>query len=289
MVRLIATDMDGTLLNSSHEISKENIEAIKAAQAKGITVAIATGRAFYEARTPVAPTGLKVPYICLNGAEVRDESCNIIHTSKLNHAQIKDITTILDKYNLYYQVYTNARIYTEDKQMDLDIYIDIANKMGHTPDVEKIRASINKRIEQGSLKEVQSYNEVYERDGELVLKFLAFSSDLDKLDQAKAELKKFKHLAVSASSRGNIEITHNDAQKGIALQALAESLKIDMNEVAAFGDNLNDVSMLERVGYSFGMENGVDEVKQIAKYRAGSNEESGVGRGIMQLLNEEIK
>ena len=58
MIKLIATDMDGTLLNAAHEISNENYEAIKYAQSKGITVVIATGRAFYEANGPIAPTDL---------------------------------------------------------------------------------------------------------------------------------------------------------------------------------------------------------------------------------------
>ncbi|WP_414042159.1 Cof-type HAD-IIB family hydrolase [Macrococcus animalis] len=288
MIKLIATDMDGTLLNSAHEVSEENIKAIQYAQSKGVTVVIATGRAFYEANTPIKPTGLKVPFICLNGAEVRDEEFNIMHTSKLSDQQIKDVTSILDKYDLYYQVYSSARIYTEDKKKDLQIYLDIAEKMGHTPDVEKIRNSIQKRIDNGSLKEVSSYQEVYDRDGEIVMKFLAFSSDLEKLDAAKAELRTFKHLAVSASSRGNIEITHNDAQKGIALEAICEKLQIDMNQVMAIGDNLNDISMIEKAKYSYAMENGTEEVKAAANYMAGSNEESGVGRAIMQVMNEEV-
>ncbi|UOB20399.1 Cof-type HAD-IIB family hydrolase [Macrococcus armenti] len=289
MVKLIATDMDGTLLNSAHEVSEENIKAIQYAQSKGVTVAIATGRAFYEANTPVKPTGLKMPFICLNGAEVRDEDFNIIYTSKLNNEQIKRITNVLKQHDLYYQVYTSARIYTEDKEKDLHIYIDIAEKMGHTPDVEKIRRSIQKRIDNGSLKEVQSYDEIYERDGEIVLKFLAFSSDLDKIDAAKEALASYNSLAVSSSSRGNIEITHNDAQKGIALQAICEQLNITMDEVMAIGDNLNDVSMLERAKYSFAMSNGAEEVKQVAKFIAGDNEESGVGRAIMQVMNGEIE
>lgn len=161
--------------------------------------------------------------------------------------------------------------------------------MGHTPDVEKIRKSIQKRIDNGSLKEVDSYDEIYKRDGEIVLKFLAFSSDLSKIDTAKAELDEYSSLAISSSSRGNIEITHYDAQKGIALEAICEKLNITMDEVMAIGDNLNDVSMLELAKYSFAMSNGAEEVKQIAKYMAGDNEESGVGRAIMQVMNGEIK
>ena len=114
MIKLIATDMDGTLLNAGHEITTMNQEAIKFAQANGITVVIATGRAFYEAQTPVAETDLKVPYICLNGAEVRDESFNIMSTSHLNHDLVHKITTALKNNHIYYQIYTNRGIYTED-------------------------------------------------------------------------------------------------------------------------------------------------------------------------------
>ena len=67
----------------------------------------ATGRAFYEASTPMAETDLKVPYICLNGAEVRDESFNIMNTSHLNHELVERIKAILDREDVYYQVYTN--------------------------------------------------------------------------------------------------------------------------------------------------------------------------------------
>lgn len=150
MIKLIATDMDGTLLNSAHEISEENIEAIKLAQANGITVAIATGRAFYEANMPVKPTGLRVPYICLNGAEVRDEEFNIIHTSKLSNGQIKEITAVLAKYDIFYQVYTNFGIYTENKEKDLEIYLDISVQGGSVPDVEKIAEGIERRIANGT-------------------------------------------------------------------------------------------------------------------------------------------
>ena len=152
MIKLIATDMDGTLLNAAHEISQENQEAIKFAQEHGITVVIATGRAFYEANTPVAETDLKVPYICLNGAEVRDETFNIMSTSHLNHSLVSKITSTLKRKDIYYQVYTNRGIYTENPQRDLEIYIDIAERAGQKADVEKIENSIQKRIDNGTLK-----------------------------------------------------------------------------------------------------------------------------------------
>ncbi|WP_270247083.1 Cof-type HAD-IIB family hydrolase [Staphylococcus capitis] len=287
MIKLIATDMDGTLLNAAHEISQENQEAIKFAQEHGITVVIATGRAFYEANTPVAETDLKVPFICLNGAEVRDETFNIMSTSHLNHSLVSKITSTLKEKDIYYQVYTNRGIYTENPQRDLEIYIDIAERAGQKADVEKIENSIQKRIDNGTLKIVDNYDKIEDIPGELIMKILAFDSDLGKIDLVGQELAQSPNLAVSSSSRGNLEITHSDAQKGIALSTIAKQLGIDLKDVMALGDNLNDVSMLERVGYSVAMDNAAPEVKTVAKYVTDSNENSGVGKAIKKFLKEE--
>ncbi|MBL7572595.1 HAD family hydrolase [Staphylococcus saccharolyticus] len=287
MIKLIATDMDGTLLNAAHEISSTNQEAIKFAQEHGITVVIATGRAFYEANTPVAETDLKVPYICLNGAEVRDESFNIMSTSHLNHSLVKKITTTLKDKDIYYQIYTNRGIYTEDPKRDLAIYIDIAERAGQKADVTKIKNSIQKRIDNGTLKVVDNYDNIEDIPGELIMKVLAFDSDLGKIDQVGQELALSPNLAVSSSSRGNLEITHSDARKGIALSTIVKQLGVDLKHVMALGDNLNDISMLERVGYPVAMDNATQEVKTIAKYMTDSNENSGVGKAIMKFLKSE--
>ena len=114
------------------------------------------------------------------------------------------------------------------------------------------------------------------------MKILAFDSDLGKIDLVGQELAQSPNLAVSSSSRGNLEITHSDAQKGIALSTIAKQLGIDLKDVMALGDNLNDVSMLERVGYSVAMDNAAPEVKTVAKYVTDSNENS---ESVKQLRN----
>lgn len=286
MVKLIATDMDGTLLNAAHEVSQENIEAIQYAQSRGVTVTIATGRAFYEANDPIKPTGLKVPYICLNGAEVRDESFDIVHTSSLNHELYQRIRNVLVRENIYYQIYTNFGIYTEDPERDLAIYLDIAKYSGQQPDVEKIRQYINHRIEIGTLKVVNNYDNIESVTGELIMKVLAHDTDLDKIARVKAELSESSNLAVSSSSKGNLEITHIDAQKGLALCAIAEKLGIDMKDTMAIGDNLNDKSMLDRAGIAVAMDNALPELKENATFVTASNEESGVAKAIYRVLGE---
>ncbi|REH84566.1 Cof-type HAD-IIB family hydrolase [Staphylococcus felis] len=284
MVKLIATDMDGTLLNAAHEVSDENIKAIQYAQSQGVTVVIATGRAFYEAQDPIAPTGLKVPYICLNGAEVRDESFDIVHTSSLNHELYQRIRQELDRHHIYYQVYTNMGIYTEDPERDLAIYIDIAERSGQKADVEKIRKHIQHRIDIGTLKIVGNYDHLEDIPGELIMKVLAFDTDLEKIERVKARLSEKSNLEVSSSSRGNIEITHADAQKGTAVASIAEKLGVSLEDTMAIGDNLNDKSMLERVGYPVAMANAIPELKEHAKFVTDTNENSGVAKAIYKVL-----
>ncbi|REI07830.1 Cof-type HAD-IIB family hydrolase [Staphylococcus felis] len=284
MVKLIATDMDGTLLNAAHEVSDENIKAIQYAQSQGVTVVIATGRAFYEAQDPIASTGLKVPYICLNGAEVRDESFDIVHTSSLNHELYQRIRQELDRHHIYYQVYTNMGIYTEDPERDLAIYIDIAERSGQKADVEKIRKHIQHRIDIGTLKIVENYDHLEDIPGELIMKVLAFDTDLEKIERVKARLSEKSNLEVSSSSRGNIEITHADAQKGTAVASIAEKLGISLEDTMAIGDNLNDKSMLERVGYPVAMANAIPELKEHAKFVTDTNENSGVAKAIYKVL-----
>lgn len=210
-----------------------------------------------------------------------------MNTSNLNHELVERIKSILDKDDVYYQIYTNRGIYTEDPTKDLDIYLDIAKQAGQEADVEKIKQGIQKRIDNGTLKVVNSYEEIEDIPGELIMKVLAFNPDLEKINAIGAELSAIPSLAISSSSRGNLEITHSDAQKGIALESIANQLNIDLKDVMALGDNLNDVSMLERVGYPVAVENAMPEVKAVAKYVTDTNENSGVGKAIMKLLKEE--
>ena len=136
-----------------------------------------------------------------------------MNTSNLNHELVERIKSILDKDDVYYQIYTNRGIYTEDPTKDLDIYLDIAKQAGQEADVEKIKQGIQKRIDNGTLKVVNSYEEIEDIPGELIMKVLAFNPDLEKINAIGAELSAIPSLAISSSSRGNLEITHSDAQK----------------------------------------------------------------------------
>ena len=136
---------------------------------------------------------------------------------------IEQITDVLNQDDVYYQVYTNFGIYTEDPQKDLDIYIDIAEHAGQKADVEKIRSHIQHRIDQGTLKVVDNYDQITGRRGEIVMKILAYDADVEKIERVSKQLAQHSNLAISSSARGNIEITNAYAQKELRLKRLRDS------------------------------------------------------------------
>lgn len=289
MVKLIAIDMDGTLLTPEHSISPRTILAINKALEQGIQVVIATGRAFYEAHGIVREYDLNIPYICLNGAQIRNEQHEIVENYPMNNELITEVTDVFKSEDVFYQVYTDRAIYTTSIERDIDIFIELAEQSGGNPDVEKIRRLMRERMAKTSLKEVENYREIYEREDEHVLKFLAASSNKPKLIRTKSYLNEIDQLAVSSSSYGNVEVTRKDAQKGIALEKIAEELNVDLKDAMAIGDNLNDISMLKRAGTAVAMGNATSEVKAIADVVTGTNIEDGVATAIENILNNEYE
>lgn len=289
MVKLIAIDMDGTLLTPEHSITPRTILAINKALEQGIQVVIATGRAFYEAHGIVREYDLNIPYICLNGAQIRNEQHEIVENYPMNNELITEVTDVFKSEDVFYQVYTDRAIYTTSIERDIDIFIELAEQSGGNPDVEKIRRLMRERMAKTSLKEVENYREIYEREDEHVLKFLAASSNKPKLIRTKSYLNEIDQLAVSSSSYGNVEVTRKDAQKGIALEKIAEELNVDLKDVMAIGDNLNDISMLKRAGTAVAMGNATSEVKAIADVVTGTNIEDGVATAIENILNNEYE
>lgn len=289
MVKLIAIDMDGTLLTPEHSITPRTILAINKALEQDIQVVIATGRAFYEAHAIVSEYDLNIPYICLNGAQIRNEQHEVMENYPMNYDLISEVADVFKSEDVFYQVYTDKAIYTTSIERDIDIFIELAEQSGGGSDVEKIRRLMRERLAKTSLKEVSNYREIYEQEDEQVLKFLAASANKPKLVRTKNYLNEIDQLAVSASSYGNIEVTRKGAQKGVALEKMAADLDVDLKDTMAIGDNLNDISMLKRVGTAVAMGNATTEVKAIADIVTGTNIEDGVAVAIENVLNNEYE
>jgi Cof subfamily protein (haloacid dehalogenase superfamily) len=284
MIKCIATDMDGTLLTATQQITVENREAILKAKEKGLEVVVATGRSFQEARFVLEESGLKLPMICVNGAEVRSGDGEIVASNPLDKALARQAALRLVESGVYFEVYTNKGTYTEDEDKAISIIVDIFSTANPEVPIDKIAEAAEERMHKGLVTKIEHYDQLFEDDQYEIYKLLAFSLDDDKLGAARNGLKEITGLAISSSGRENIEITSLDAQKGIALEKFVSSRGITMEETMALGDNFNDMSMLERVGRPVAMGNAAQEIKVLCGEVTLTNEESGVGKAIMQVL-----
>ena len=290
MVKLIVSDMDGTLLNEKMTISQANADAIREAENQGIPFMVATGRGFTEAKPLLEEAGLSCPIITLNGAQVYDEDGTILKTAGITKDTARKILTIIRDHNLYCEVTTGKGIFSDNKAKRIE---SVASLLFETnPDTTYKMAVIlaAARLEIMNINYIDNYDELIEDETIDILKIIAFSQDGSKtLDPVSVELDEIGDLAITSSFENNIEINHIDAQKGIAVSEMAKKMDIDLDDVMTFGDNLNDLSMLEITGYSFAMENGAQETKNVSKYLTSANNENGVAEGILLALNGRLE
>ncbi|HEX9024914.1 MAG TPA: HAD-IIB family hydrolase, partial [Clostridium sp.] len=112
MIKLIASDMDGTLLNSNHKISKENLEAIKKAESMGVKFTIATGRRFEDVKPLIDENNLKCQSIVLNGGEYIDEEGKVLEGIYIDRKEASQIIDMIIKENIVAEIYTNQGLYS---------------------------------------------------------------------------------------------------------------------------------------------------------------------------------
>lgn len=288
MIRLIAIDMDGTLLSPDHTISEMNKKTIREAQAQGIEVVIATGRSYLEAYEPVHEEGLDLSYICINGAEVRDNTGNLITGTHLLDEDIHKVMAILESYEIDCQLFIDKTVYAKSIQVQVDTFIQLAEAANLTPNVEDIRKEIESRVELGIVQIVDSFDPVLKDHQSEIYKILGTSFNRDNLDVARAALNNIPSLAISSSGAGNLEITNVNAQKGIALTALSRARNIPMEQVMAIGDNYNDLSMMERVGRSVAMGNAPEAIQEACDHITETNSNNGVSVAIQKVLQAQM-
>ena len=283
-MRLVATDMDGTLLNANHEISEKNKQTIQNLQARGIEVIAATGRNFPEAMAPVRQAGLSLPSICINGAEVRNAKGEIIAATHLLPEDIDQAMTTLAKYDIYFDLYIQDNIYALSAEKQIDMFMQVGQSAKQVVPTEAIRESIMERIGKGIIKEVDTYDTILDKHKATVSKILGICHSDEQFERATKELQQSPQVAISSSGKGVIEINHTAAQKGIALEKYAALKGIDMKEVLVIGDNYNDISMMERAGISVAMENAPDNIKAVCSHETASSDADGFALAIEAIL-----
>ncbi|MDE6476483.1 MAG: Cof-type HAD-IIB family hydrolase [Erysipelotrichaceae bacterium] len=285
MVKLFVSDLDGTLLSDNHVISDKNIKAIKEVLNRGHVFMVATGRSWKSVQPLFEPLQIQCPCILLNGALYIDEKGKIQKEIFLENTMIKKILEKLEELDLVYHLYTTKGVAHKDLERAMREYRErLAIHYHRTEEeIEEIVSKSNFFQSDMSIEDITSFLSTVPS----VYKVEIFSNDEEKIKELRSYLKKHAHIQVVGSTNYHLEITHGDAQKGNMLAWALASMGLSKEEVAAFGDNENDISMLKSCVYSYAMGNANEKIKQCANYVALSNNESGVGKAILELLEKE--
>ena len=287
MIKLIASDMDGTLLNSDHKIPKENIELIKFAQKNGIQFVVATGRAYYEALPALNDESIKCDVISFNGGIIYDKNGNIINITPMKLKDLYYTIEILKSLEISYQLYTKNTIYTNSIETDITAYIDLIRANGEEPNEQHLRQEARNRLALGHITEVDNIELYLNQEDNPAIKVIGISNDLEKLKHATELLSGNDNISVTSSGANNVEIMDKKATKGEALKIVADIHDINLKNAIAIGDNLNDQAMLDIVEYSIAMKNGNKDLQKTAKFiTEKTNSEGGVADSVMKLLKE---
>ena len=259
-VRLIATDMDGTLLNSKHELSESFYSIFEQLKERNIKFVAASGRQYY----------------------------NLLKTLD----QVKD-DVIFAAENGSYVVYRAQEIHVQ--AVDKEIVYDLIKIARSIPDTYTIICGKKKAYVESAAPAFIDHLQLYFERFEIVEDLLKVTDDdflkftvCDLAGSEKNSYPHFKHLSdqlkVKVSGPIWLDISHLDANKGRAMEVLQTLYGISEQETMVFGDYLNDIEMLQKAYYSFAMANAHPEAKSVARFSAESNDNDGVVKILEEFL-----
>lgn len=288
MIKLIVSDMDGTLLNRNHQISKGNLEAIRKAEENGIRFAIATGRAYSDVKPLLDENNLTCECILSNGAEYRDENGNILEEVAIEKDSARKIINMIQKDGLSVEIYTDNGFYTIDSKEN-SLKETVRRIQTFNPGTSDEDALEQAKIHPHfiNLNYIENIEEFLNSDIKIA-KFIAFYEDEETTLKVKKTLEDIEGIAISSTFSRNIEINNKKAQKGLILAKVIEKLGIKKEEVIVLGDSYNDISLFTEFPISFAMENAVPEIKELAKYITDTNYNDGVAKAIYKAIAGEV-
>ena len=260
-IKLIATDMDGTLLDSNAELSNYNKEILKALIKNGIEIIFATGRPFESLKKFKDSINNDNCSIICNGAAVADTNGKFLYTKSLDKDSSKMIIDLFNenKNEICLNIYSDGKYYISEEEFYFKKYIEREEIKNRIIGLEKI--------------------EVFE-----FVKVL-FLGEHKELLRLQATINKSIQNADAVFSHPEfLEIIPKGVNKANALKWLCDKNKIDYKNVMAFGDNYNDLDMINLAGIGIAVKDAVDDVKNNADYIAPSHEENGVGKFLKEFF-----
>lgn len=270
-IKLVAADMDGTLLNGQRKITDRTINVIQKAMEKGVFFVPATGRAV-NALPPELKSMKQLRYgIFSNGATVYDfHEKKVVYKHHFNVQRVRELVKFLRQFQVLLSVSVAGQSYGERKPME---HINEYHLSDNT-----------KAIITGSRKLIEDLDEFLKEQRGTVEKMTLVFAAMEERKEVWKILSEISDIQFSSSLPENIEISPKGCNKGDGLLHLAQHLGIKKEEIMACGDADNDREMLENAGIAVVMENGLDSMKAIADYITVSNNKDGVARAMERFI-----
>lgn len=272
--KLIVTDMDGTVLGEDHKITPENKIALKKAEKMGIKIVFATGRFHDSAKEHVEFLDNTMPIISSNGSIIKHPVTDeVLYSNFIDREICLKVMDIIDNYNLKYQIYTDEKILQKYETEEEMIFMK-----------EFIVKNFSDKAEILFKKDLKE-----DVKNSKVLKFNVMEIDKQELlDKVRHDLQFVDNIEITSSWKDNLEIMSEGSHKGKAVEYLSSLFGIDREHIIAFGDNYNDLSMIEFAGIGVAMGNAEEDVKNIANYVTDKNGNSGVAKAINDLVLQKV-
>lgn len=290
MYKLIAVDLDGTMLNSYGEVTENTKRVLKQTKQKGAEVVITSGRSIDSIKYIASEIDSSKYMIAGNGAVVYDRSQNkILYEKYIPKNKALDIIQICEENSIYYNVYTNKTIIADGLRYNVLYYYKENlkkedQKKTHITLVENIENYIKEMNEDEKIMKIFICDKNKTVFNSIVRKFSAIE-DIDILDVS--------HMARKVIKQGTedipieyyyTEISMKDVDKWYALEFLIKKLGIPKEEVMAIGDNVNDRKMIEEAGKGIVMGGSTPKVSEVADYITLDCNNEGVAKAIEKFI-----
>ena len=288
MYKLVAIDLDGTMLNEYGIVTQNTKDIIEKVQQNGIEVIIASGRPIDSIKTIAKEIKSEKYFISGNGAIIYDIAKDeIIYENTLKKQKVLDIIKICEENSIYYNIYTEKEIIAKSLQFNVLYY--------HKENVDKQE---NEKTHINIIEDVYDY--IAKRDEKIVKITVCdnnqaiFNSIIRKIKEvSEIEVLEVSHMSRKMIKQGTeevpieyfyTEISAKNVDKWNAIEFLKEKINLKTEQIVTIGDNINDEKMIKNAGLGIAMGQSHPCIKEIADQITASNFEEGVAHALNAIL-----
>lgn len=261
-IRLIALDLDGTLLNEDKQIHEQDAKIIREVMARGVIVTLVSARPLCSMLPYAEQLGIKVPLISLSGSYISDmREQEILLEKPMDLAIFKEMVMALEEKDYYIKAYSKNQLFVQEDDEVTKRYSEIFSVPYTVVGKKQLRA-----LEHPPLR-------------------MAIFDNVPRIEEARKTLENWSnYFKVLRDTERGLEIVEHTVSKGAALMRLCQELNIPLKQVMAIGNEGSDLAMIQAAGLGIAMGNACDELKEHAVYVTKENTQCGVGFAIEEYI-----